>query len=44
MIFKIKYLSEFFGLDEQIGGIWQKKTLTCNGHSDKNISLLVQKP
>ena len=37
MIFKIKYPSEMFGLEEQYGGIWQI-TIVMHGHSNKNIS------
>ena len=43
MIFKIKYPSEFFGVEEQ-NGVYNKNTLSFNGHSDKNISQLVKKP
>ena len=43
MILKIKYLLEIFGLEEQ-NGVYDKKTLSCNGHSDKNISYYFQKP
>ena len=40
MIFKIKYPSEIFGLEER-NGMYDKEPLSCNGHSDKNISELV---
>ena len=37
------YPLEIFRLQEQKGG-YMTKTLTCNGHSDENISYLIKKP
>ena len=44
MIFEIKNPLENFGLEEQNGAILHnRKPLSCNGHSEKNISLKVKK-
>ena len=43
MIFKIKYPSEIFGWRSKMG-VYDKEPLSCNGHSNKNISKLVKKP
>ena len=37
MIFKIKYPSEIFGIEEQMG-VYDKNPLSCNGQSDKKFS------
>ena len=37
MIFKIKYSSEMFGLEEKMG-VYDNEPLSCNDQSDKNIS------
>ena len=42
MIFKIKYPRKFLGLRSKMG-VYDKESLSFNGHSDENISEFVKK-